>query len=162
MADSASSVKAETTNRIDGIRELLGPKPDEKTPGQDQGRKIPPSAEIPKGGNNDGKAAESEALDLDPEVIVALLEMPFLIGEQQTGYSYRIPQKFKKPLVLSCKKAVEDFGIEVVSRWINLGVLVGLYGYCFLEFAKGTKEHLAIIELEMKKKKQEKDNLIAQ
>ena len=160
MADSASSATTETTNRIDGIRQLLGPK--KETPGQDPGQKIPPSAEQPKGGNNDGKAAEPAPMDLDPEVILALLEMPFMVAEAQTGFAYSIPPKFKKPLSMSCQKAVQDFGIEVVSKWLNLGVLVGLYGYCMLDFTKGMREHLALKALEEKKKKEAKENVIVE
>lgn len=72
------------------------------------------------------------------EGILALLKLPFQVGGAITGYMQEpIPPVIEEPLAESAMQVMNDFGFEVFSRYINLGVFVALYGTCGLGWFKG-------------------------
>ncbi len=72
------------------------------------------------------------------EGILALLRLPFQVAGAITGYVQEpIPPVIEDPLADSAMQVLNDFGFEVFSKYLNLGVFAALYGTCGIGWFKG-------------------------
>lgn len=72
--------------------------------------------------------------------VIPLLEMPFEFACEETGVEYKIPNKYAQILETAGVKVMQDFGPDVAFKWINLGVFLGVYGFCIYQFYRAVRK----------------------
>lgn len=122
----------------------------------------------------DGKTAEIQPPDptpvapdeipafKKPKSILTLLKMPFMIAGHATGFEYEIPKDYYDMLGETGAQVMADFGPEITTKWLSVGVFGMMYGSCWFEWLKGFKafkeeEARAAAAAAAKKKKEEKN-----
>ncbi len=132
-AAESSQTRTTSAKEIDSIRgesskAVISPK-DKK-----------PSKKAPK----TSTAIEAAKPLFDEKDILPLLKLPFAVSSNITGYKYEMPKDYEPILKKTGAQLVKDFGIEAVSKWVNLGIFAGIYGSCVFTWLRGTKEHMEL------------------
>lgn len=78
------------------------------------------------------------------------------MGEHLTGYHHELPKEYHDVLGETGAEVMKDFGADITTKWLNVGIFAAVYGMCGFEWLKGLRDfkEKEAAEAEKKKKKQ--------